>query len=292
MTPRLLLFRSLWTNAFNLEAALADCRLSLFDGVEGPLPQEESSRQEFCRRIRDAGVPLVAEVVTGGGYVPECRSPARHLEDFQRQAGIAAESSPLFITVLAGSDAWPLGQSVDFLGRALEVAQNLGIEASFETHRSRPTFSPWSTRVLLEQLPKLRLTCDFSHWCCVCERLVLDGEPGLLATVAARTNHIHARVGYAQGPQVPHPAAPEYSDALEAHECWWDAIWTAHASAGRSFTSMTPEFGPDGYLQVHPFTGEPAAELDEINRWMAARQRERFAVQFGPQASTPAVVGN
>jgi hypothetical protein len=292
MTPRLLLFRSLWTNAFDLEAALADCRTSLFDGVEGPLPQEKSARQEFCQRIRDAGVPFIAEVVTGGNYVPEFRSPAQHLEDFHRQAAIAAESSPLFLNVLAGSDAWPLGQSVDLLGRAIEVAEKLGIEANFETHRSRPTFSPWSTRDLLEQLPKLRLTSDFSHWCCVCERLVLDGEPGLLAKVAARTNHIHARVGYAQGPQVPHPAAPEYRAALEAHERWWDAIWTAHAASGRSFTSMTPEFGPDGYLQARPFTGEPAAELDEINRWMAARQRERFAVQTSPPASTPAVVSN
>jgi hypothetical protein len=31
---------------------------------------------------------------------------------------------------------------------------------------------------------------------------------------AARHAHTSMRVGYPQGPQVPHPAAPEYADAL------------------------------------------------------------------------------
>jgi hypothetical protein len=39
---------------------------------------------------------------------------------------------------------------------------------------------------------------------------------------------------------------------------------------------MTPEFGPDGYLQCAPFTGKPVADLAEINLWMAARQKRRF----------------
>ena len=34
--------------------------------------------------------------------------------------------------------------------------------------------------------------------------------------------------------------------------------------------------GRHGYLQAAPFTREPVASLDEINRWMAERQRERF----------------
>jgi hypothetical protein len=102
---------------------------------------------------------------------------------------------------------------------------------------------------------------------------VLDAEPALLALCAARAHHVHARVGYEQGPQVPHPAAPEFRAALEAHERWWDAIWAAHAT--HDFTTMTPEFGPDGYLQSEPFTGVPVADLDLINHWMGSRQRDR-----------------
>jgi hypothetical protein len=272
---RLLLFRSLWTNGFDLDAALADCRSGPFAGVEGPVPAAGDERRSFVAKLAAAAVPFIAEIVTGGGYVPAETAPAAHLEDFRRQAAAALEARPLFLTVLAGCDSWTLAQSVDFFGQALEVAGELGVTASFETHRSRPTFHPWATRRLLEQLPALRLTCDFSHWCCVCERLVLETEPEILALCAARAHHVHARVGYAQGPQVPHPAAPEYRAELEAHERWWDAIW--RAQAGREALTMTPEFGPDGYLQHTPFAAAPAADLAAVNRWMAERENERFA---------------
>lgn len=275
---RLLLFRSLWTNRYNLNSAIADCVSGFYDGIEGPVPSEDAERNRFRAMIRDSGLPFIAEITTGGGYVPDrSQTPADHLEEFKRKAEIAQESAPLFFTVLAGCDAWPAAKNVELLGRAMEAADDLGAVASFETHRSRATFSPWATRELLRQLPDLRLTCDFSHWCCVTERLVLDEEPELLALVSERADHIHARIGYAQGPQVPHPAAPEYALELAAHERWWDAVWSAPERQNRGFATMTPEFGPDGYLQALPFSQKPAADLDEINRWMAERQRARFS---------------
>jgi len=273
---RLLLFRSLWTNGLNLEAALADCETGLFDGVEGPIPADYAPL---------SGVPYIAEITTGGSYVPTTRDAAKHLADFQRKADASLRANPIALTILAGCDAWPLTQSVDFFGRALEFAATLGVPVSFETHRSRATFNPWITAELVRQLPALRLTCDFSHWCCVCERLVLDEEPELLALFAARAGHAHARIGYDQGPQVPHPLSPEYAGALEAHERWWDALWSAAVATGAAQFTMTPEFGPDGYLHTLPFTGTPVASLDEINRWMATRQRERFAHAALPAAA-------
>jgi sugar phosphate isomerase/epimerase len=276
LTPdvSLLLFRSLWTNGLDLRAAVADCRGWGFDGVEGPAPADPGLRRLFASSLKEAGLPYIAEIVTGGGYVPTDFSAGRHLEDFRRQAQAAAECSPLFLTVLGGCDGWSLPQSVDFLGTILGAAAELGLVASIETHRSRPTYSPWATRDLLRQLPELRLTCDFSHWCCVCERLVLDDEPGILELCAARAHHVHARVGYEQGPQVPDPSAPQYRGALEAHERWWAAIWAVRS--GRAPVTMTPEFGPDGYLHTEPFTGAPVANLDAVNRWMGSRLRERY----------------
>lgn len=278
MKARLLVFRSLWTNGFDLDAALEDCRGSSFDGVEGPVPEEASARKEFLAKLANGGVPFIAEITTGGGYVPSTRSLARHLDDFARKAEAAKEAEPLFVTVLGGSDSWQTPLSVEFFGHALEIAHDLDLPVSFETHRSRPTFSPWSTAELLEQLPAMKLTCDFSHWCCVCERLVLDEEPELLKQIARRAHHFHARVGYEQGPQVPHPAAPEYAPALTAHEAWWKVIWQTQLAAGRDVITATPEFGPDGYLHTLPFTDAPVASLDEINGWMAARLRERFSL--------------
>ena len=123
---------------------------------------------------------------------------------------------------------------------------------------------------MLGALPELRLTCDFSHWCVVCERLPDDEAALSLAIQHAR--HLHARVGYAQGPQVPDPRAPEYETELLAHESWWRRIAAAVAARGEVVTA-TPEFGPDGYLHHSPFSNQPVADLAEINRWMAHRQR-------------------
>ncbi|MGB8165943.1 MAG: TIM barrel protein [Chthoniobacteraceae bacterium] len=277
---KLRLYKTLWGHTGSLADAIASAHARGFDGVEGPAPTDASARREWRQQLADAGLDFIAEICTAGSYVPERRaSPAEHLESFRVRAEAAVEAEARFITSIAGCDAWPMEASVEFFGAAMEVAERLGIVASFETHRSRSFFNPWITRDVLQQLPALRLTCDFSHWCCVCERLI-DTEPEVLALCAERVHHIHARVGYDQGPQVPHPAAPEYRDAVEAHERWWTRLWRSQQARGVEASTMTPEFGPDGYLHCHPFTQKPVADLEEINAWMAARQRERFDLMF------------
>jgi sugar phosphate isomerase/epimerase len=278
---KLKLFKTLWGQGGRLDEALAVCRETGWAGVEGPAPADPAGQREFHAKLADAGLDYIAEICTGGSYVPDRQlSPARHLESLHRQAEAALACRPLFLTVIAGCDAWGVSQSVDFFAAADRRAVELGIAASFETHRSRSFFNPWQTRDILQQLPALKLTCDFSHWCVVCERLI-DTEPEILKLCAARAHHVHARVGYDQGPQVPHPAAPQYQEALAAHERWWSQIWQSQQDRGYALTTLTPEFGPDGYLQSHPFTGVPVADLTEINAWMARRQRQRFDALAG-----------
>ncbi|HEY9156270.1 MAG TPA: hypothetical protein VIM69_14150 [Opitutaceae bacterium] len=285
---KLEIYRSLWTNDFDLDGAIEDCRHGPFDGVEGPVPGDSIEREIFIQKIRGSGEPFIAEITTGGGYVPRYREVGRHLDEFRRKLEIASRAAPRFVTALVGCDAWPIATSVDFLGRAMAAAADHQLRVSFETHRSRVTFNPWTAAEIVHQLPSIELTCDFSHWCCVCERLVMDEEPALLQLFASHTRHIHGRIGYDQGPQVPHPAAPMYRLALEAHERWWNEIWKTQARSGFSTTTLTPEFGPDGYLQSAPFTETPAGSLDEINHWMATRQRERFNLQQAVIASANA----
>jgi sugar phosphate isomerase/epimerase len=273
---RIEVLRSLWTNGFDLDAALADCRAGRYDGVDGPVPVEAAARAEFVARLRDRGVPLVAEIVTGGGYVPVSADPARHLEDLRAGLERSALAGATLSTVLFGCDSWPLGRRLEVVGRALQEIAAAGVPVAFETHRSRVTFNPWDTAALLRELPDLRLTVDFSHWCAVAERLVMDDDQELLDLCAQRAAHIHARVGYDQGPQVPHPGAPRYADALAAHERWWQRILEVWSASGRAVGRFTCEFGPDGYQQADPFTGATAATLDELNGWMADRLHSVF----------------
>jgi sugar phosphate isomerase/epimerase len=277
---KLVVFASAW--AFG---SVAECRRQIdggnFDGIESPLPADDGARAEFRRELATARVPFIAEVCTGGSYAPPSSvSFAQHFDDFVRQISWAAEAGARLVTCLAGSDSWPLSRAIEFYGGALEIGRRAGVELSFETHRSRPTFTPWATRDLLLALPEMRLTCDFSHWCVVCERLVDDED--VLALVVSRATHIHARVGYAQGPQVPDPRAPEYATELAAHEGWWTRIWDSAESRGAGEVSLTPEFGPDGYLHHLPFTNVPVADLYRVNGWMALRQKQRFTDRSSP----------
>lgn len=259
------LFASAWTFG-SLAACQREVESGVFEGIEGPPPTTVADR-----RALDSHVPYIAEICTGGSYAPASSvSFESHLADFRAQVARAMEARALFCSCLVGSDSWPLAKAVDFFGQASELGKSLGAELSFETHRSRPTFHPWVTRELLLALPELRVTCDFSHWCVVCERL--PDDDAVLDLVIDRARHLHARVGYAQGPQVPDPRAPEYESELLAHEVWWRRIARAVLARGELVTA-TPEFGPDGYLHHAPFSNQPVADLNEINRWMAGRQR-------------------
>ena len=104
----------------------------------------------------------------------------------------------------------------------------------------------------------------------------MDDDPALLAFFATRCHHIHARIGYDQGPQVPDPRAPEYAVTLERHRAWWQILSNERLERGCEVTTFTPEFGTDGYLHLEPYTQKPVADLWEVNRWMAGQLTEWY----------------
>jgi len=275
------LFKTLWGFTGSYPQAIELALNAQMQGIEGPAPAEPQTRYELKQFLRQHSLHYIAEITTAGSYVPDRQATlAQHLASFQSKLADSMELDPLFITCLGGCDAWPETQSIEFFGRAMEFADAAGVTVSFETHRGRSLFNPWVTQRIVSQLPAIRLTCDFSHWCVVCERLI-DSELDIIQQIANNAHHIHARVGYDQGPQVPNPAAPEYQAALQAHQHWWEIIWRSQLERGYSITTMTPEFGPDGYLHEAPFTRDPVADLWELNTWMASTERAHFA-RFSP----------
>lgn len=271
---QLQLFKTLWGHQGTYLDAVNQAREAGFTGIEVPVPLTPADTSALLDALD--GMPFIAEICTAGSYVPDRRATVdEHLHSLEIRLARCPEIQPEFVNCLGGCDAWPLEKSLRFFTEALELAERYGQTISFETHRGRTLFTPWITMQLLEKLPELRLTCDFSHWCVVAERL-MDSEPEAIALAARHAHHIHGRVGYDQGPQVPHPAAPEYAQALAAHQNWWEQIWASQISRGYTRTTLTPEFGPDGYLHQLPFTGAPVADLWELNCWMAATERDHF----------------
>jgi sugar phosphate isomerase/epimerase len=171
----------------------------------------------------------------------------------------------------SGADHMSPNEALFFFECALEIERRVEIPVAHETHRRTALFTPWSTAALLDALPDLKLTADYSHWCCVTERMLEDEQP-LIDLCRDRVLHVHARVGFPGGPQVNDPRAPENLRYLERHEGWWRDIIRSRLTAGVQTLSFDPEFGPPPYyLPTLPFTETPVADLWEICGWMAAR---------------------
>jgi hypothetical protein len=230
-------------------------------------------REKLRRALKDESLLWIPQIFSnmqeGGGSV------AVHLLTLREQIEECLDARPIFFNAQTGSDAWTLEEAEDFYGAVRDMEAHFGIVISHETHRSRYFGNPWNTCRLVDRMPGIKLTADFSHWVCVAERLLADATP-IFIRLAPHCYHIHARVGYEQGPQVPDPRAPEWHTHLLTHEQWWDTIWEAQQAQGRSVTTLTPEFGPPPYLHTLPFTEQPVADLAPICDWMAQRQAQRF----------------
>lgn len=281
------LFKTLWGHEGSIEEAAALCVESNFQGIEGPVPENPEGLERFIHTLSDHNLDLIAEVSTAtddGMYVPlpHC-SVSNHLDSLRAGIESSLPASPRFINTMAGYDAWGFKEVMEFHSAIPGLESEYEISISIETHRGRSLNNPWRTRDVLLEIPELKITCDFSHFCVVAERLILDEEPDILSICANHAFHTQPRVGYAQGPQVTDPRAPEFSDALESHEKWWDTVWKSQNERGFSTCTLTPEFGPDGYLHTLPFTEEPLANLWELNTWIGQRQRDRFEDIFSAE---------
>ncbi|HEY3236627.1 MAG TPA: hypothetical protein VGJ84_18050, partial [Polyangiaceae bacterium] len=228
------------------------------------------------KQLSELGLDLVLMAFTGGSNADE------HLRSLEEQVEWQRQLAPLFINAHSGSDRWNQDQAKRFYEGALKIESRAGVPIAHETHRGRVFFNPWVTRDIIQEFPELKLTCDYSHWVCVAERL-LDDEKEILELCARHAMHIHGRVGYEEGPQVPDPRAPEYRGYLEAHERWWDMIWNSQQARGVAVSTLTPEFGPPSYMHTLPYTNVPVADLWDICNWMAKREAERFRARPGPK---------
>lgn len=273
---RLEIFRTLWGYRGSWQQALDEALSAGFDGLEARIPETAAQRAINARLLREQNVPYIATLFTSTPVLPrQSDSPQVHLEDLRMKLDWAAELSPRLVNVLPGNDRWALSEQVDFFARAVELASTCGLHVCFEIHRGRSLYSPRVTLDVIRQVPELRFTSDISHWLVTCERLLDDPADDLSAFIE-RVDHIQARVGYDQGPQVPHPGAPEYAEVLAFHQRHWESIWSSQEKRGLQSTTLTPEFGPDGYLHHLPFTDVPVADLWQLNQWMARCERQHF----------------
>ncbi|HEY5462537.1 MAG TPA: sugar phosphate isomerase/epimerase [Hanamia sp.] len=173
-----------------------------------------------------------------------------------------------------GKDFFNFDQNYSLIKAAEKFTQETGVAIYHETHRNKFSFASHITKEYLEKIPSLQITLDISHWVCVAESF-LDDQPEAVNLAIERTEHLHARVGYSEGPQVPDPRIPEWQQALQTHLTWWDKI-AERKKKENDVLTITPEFGPLPYMVSLPGTGEPITNQWDVNVYMMNLLRKRY----------------
>jgi hypothetical protein len=262
--------RHLWgLEEIPVATALRDAAAAGYAGVEAAIPPP-SERDALREHLSDTRLEFIPEIILGE------RTPATQLVEFEREMRAASTFDAPFVVAQSGRDDWPLEEAINFYRHALELEAEIGLPVAHETHRGRPLFTPWTTTTVLSAVPDLRLCCDFSHWVVVAERL-LDEHREAIELAARHALHVHTRIGYEEGPQVPDPSAAEFAAHRARFECWWQKIWKAQSAAGFRTSTFTPEYGPPPYLQTMPHSRMPVADLPAICDAEADRVRKLFA---------------
>lgn len=243
-----------------------------YDGVEMVFPENGQEQATWRGLLADHGLKVITlQVQANADNVGE------NLKEFEKFLRIAATAKPLFINSHTGRDFFTFEENSRVIRRAFELEKELGVPVYHEIHRGKFSFHSGPTVQMLDAFPDLKLVADLSHWCCVSESLLGEKpQQARLDKVLPRCFHLHARVGFPEGPQVNDPRAPEWEAALSAHLGWWDRIIAQRRAAGMPFATISPEFGPPAYLPTLPFTRQPVADQWAINKHMMDLLRKRY----------------
>jgi len=262
---KLEIYKALWGMTGSFDEQLDRIKEARYDGIEAVLPDAFGLTPVDLRRAVDTrGLKYIGLLFADGR------------DNLESGVVQALESGATQLTVHSGRDNWTFDEGCAYFEMALDVEAKYGVRMCHETHRGRILFNPWTTAAYLKRFPTLKLVADFSHFTCVCERLLEVDDVDMQAAYA-QTFHLHGRVGYEQGPQVPDPRAPEAAGFVERFDAYWEKIREAHVARGEQVLTFDPEFGPPTYLHTLPYTQQPVADLWDICLWMAERTRAKWA---------------
>ena len=261
-----------WGFTGTMDSFCSKAKKDGYDGVEIWWPGDKVKQDELFECVKRHQLDV------GFLYGASQNNYQEHLDTFKKVIDYAAKQTiqrPLYVNCHSGRDYFSFEQNKAFIDHTTKLSKETGIIICHETHRSRIMFAAHVTRQFIEKIPELRLTLDISHWTNVHESLLQDQQQSVEMALE-RTDHIHARVGHPEGPQVNDPRAPEWDAALKQHFAWWDKIVERKKKNGERMTFLT-EFGPPDYMPALPYTRQPLADQWAINVHMMQLLRKRYS---------------
>ncbi len=268
---KLRLLATNWGFGGTLDEYCAKVKKEGYDGIEIWWPLEKKEQDTLFAALKKH------ELEVGFLCAGSDSNYQKHFDQFVQMVDAAAKQAvqrPLYINCHSGKDYFSYEQGKTFIDHTTALAKSTGIKICHETHRSRLLYAAPVARYYIENNPELRITFDVSHWCNVHESL-LEDQPETLDMTLNRVDHIHARIGHAEGPQVNDPRAPEWEQAVKAHVTWWDKVVELKKQKGDTLTVLT-EFGPPDYMPTLPYTRKPLADQWAVNVYMMQLLRNRY----------------
>jgi hypothetical protein len=241
-----------------------------FDGIDTWLPKGKNEKKKFISLSEKYQLAIVGQQYQAKGNTINqyCKSLEYHLSHL-------LECSPLLINSHSGRDYFTSEEQL----RVIDIVEGFSVKnnivVAHETHRGRIGYSPYQAMELFKLRPAMKITADFSHWTCVTESY-LENCSEILQEAIKRTKHIHARIGYTQGPQIPDPRLVSWQDPVEFFFKIWKQIVWYQKSQEAAFFTITPEFGPPPYMWTKTKDDMPIENQWEINLFMKDLLRERL----------------
>jgi sugar phosphate isomerase/epimerase len=264
---------TMWGYQGSIDSFCAKVKKEGYDGIELWWPTDnKKSQDEIFAALKKHDLEI--GFLCGGSQ----SDPQTHLEFYKRMIDAAAKQNiqrPLYINNHSGRDYFSFDDNKKFIEHTQALAKKTGLLICHETHRGRMLFAAHITRNFLEKYPDMKLTLDISHWCNVHESLLAD-QKETIDLALARTEHIHARIGHPEGPQVNDPRAPEWELTVKQHFEWWDKVVERKKMKGEPVTFLT-EFGPPDYMPTYPFTRQALSDQWAVNVHMMHLLRKRYS---------------
>jgi hypothetical protein len=180
---------------------------------------------------------------------------------------MAKDFDACFVNIIGQVMPLSLEGMIPVIREWLAMAEEEGVEIQFETHRNCITNDLFTTLLLLDAIPELRLCADLSHY-------LLDREfwypiapenHALIRRILERADSFQGRVSSREQIQV-QISFPQHQKWFDLFAGWWEEgfrLWRGRAGAGDTLRFLC-ELGPPEYA----ITGADGYELSD--RWEEA----------------------
>jgi hypothetical protein len=249
----------------------------------------ERPAAERFDRVREAGFDGMAidlgamDIVAARALVPEFARTGlgglltafpRGIEELRPALHLAKEIGSPFVIVVGQVMPLAVADMVDAIKAWMKVAREESVSLQFETHRNCITNDLFSTLLMLEAIPEMRLSADLSHY--VVDREMMQpisaDYQAYVSRVLERSDSFQGRVANRCQVQLP-LHFPQHRIWIDTFLDWWRrgfAMWRARAAPGEDCIFLC-ELGPRDYA----ITGADGEELSD--RWGEALLLKEWA---------------